>query len=263
MRNEDEQFRNALLAALPRGAPAPDERQLLSMHAWHHAVVEANQRFNLTRITELAEAAVKHFADSLAVLAWCEKGVRSLRPEECEAYPSGAAPSHPVANEAKAPDPFFSATVLDVGTGAGFPAAPLAIMRPDWRITAIDSTGKKARFVSDTAARLGLANLTALHARAGLWKPPAPFDLVLFKAVGSMDECLDAARGLVRRGGAVVHFKTAAAPKEEVAAAEKAARRLGFTPATTLSYQLRFREERMERALWVFLAETGARGRGS
>ena len=89
---------------------------------------------NLTRITRPAEAAVRLYADSLAVLSWArqsgnETGVR---------------------------------TVLDIGTGAGFPAVPLAVAAPDWRITAIEATNKKAAFVEQSARRVGAENLRVI-----------------------------------------------------------------------------------------------------
>lgn len=191
------------------------------MYAWYEAVIETNTRFNLTRITEPAEAAAKHFADSLAVLPWTQSV------------------------------DFHPASVLDVGTGAGFPAAPLAIMRPDWQVVAIDSTGKKARFVSETATRLGIENLSASHARAGQWNPPAPFDLVLFKAVGAIGACMVESRHLVRTGGYVVHYKTAKLPKAEETQARSSLEH-GFAACPSFHYTLSLREERMERRLRIY-----------
>ena len=96
-------------------------KQLGQMVAHHDAMVEANRRLNLTRITDPVESAVRHYADSLALLAWSRDSAVSIR------------------------------TLLDVGTGAGFPAVPLAIMKPKWKITAIDGTKKKIDFVRETA----------------------------------------------------------------------------------------------------------------
>ena len=111
-------FEEALLAACSAIRLSLTEPQRELMLAHYRRVVEANRHFNLTRITSPADAAVKHYVDSLTLMAspWVEAD-RSL-------------------------------TVVDVGTGAGFPAVPLAIMCPQWQILAIDGTGKKARFVA-------------------------------------------------------------------------------------------------------------------
>jgi 16S rRNA (guanine527-N7)-methyltransferase len=155
---------------------------------WRHfeLVVEANRRVNLTRITDPTEAAFKHYADSLAVLPWAER-------------------HRPVTRR-----------LLDVGTGAGFPAIPLAIARPDWHVTAIDATAKKARAVQEFATRLGLGNVCAVHARLPYWCPPEPIDLVLFRATANTGTCLEAARKSRANIGVVACYKTASMPPEEV-----------------------------------------------
>lgn len=155
--------------------------QVETMYRHYLLMVEANLRFNLTRITAPAEAAVKHYADSLAPLV----------------------------------DPRYaddrSLAVLDVGTGAGFPAIPLAVVRPRWRITAIDGTGKKARFVAEAARVLGLDNLEAVHCRAVelARERPASFDLVLMRAVGSLATGLKEVSRLLRPGAVAICYKTA------------------------------------------------------
>ncbi len=215
-------FHVTLQNALPDRVPAPTAAQLGVMFAYYSAVVEANRRFNLTRIVDPAEAAVKHFADALAPLGWMK------------------------ANGVEV------SSLLDVGTGAGFPAVPLAIMRPRWQVTAIDSTAKKVRFVAETSARLGLTNLSAEHHRAGEWRPPRRFDLVLFKAVGDMRECVERSRHLVNRGGHVVAYKTAAVSAREQEASLLATRRTRLDTLEPYAYRLRGLDETLERVLWVF-----------
>ena len=92
-----------------------------------------NQKFNLTGIKERQDIWHKHFLDALTVL---------------QALPAN------------------SKRVIDIGTGAGFPGVPLAIVRPDLSITVIDSTGKKIQFINHLIKELGLNNVEALHARA-------------------------------------------------------------------------------------------------
>lgn len=219
---EEDRFRSALVGATGRGIPTPAETRILLMFAHYAAVVEANRRFNLTRIIDPAEAAVKHFADSISLLGWMgSAGVRV-------------------------------ASVLDVGTGAGFPAIPLAVMRPDWRVTAIDSTAKKVRFVTTVCARLELKNLCAEHRRAGQWKPAKRFDLVTLKAVGNLRKCVEQSRMLLKRNGYAVAYKTGAVSDQEREAGRDAARHHRFEALQPYAYRLRLGDEIIERTLWVF-----------
>ena len=221
-RSDEERFHSALLAALGPEMPAPDRAQLRVMFAYYEGVVEANRRFNLTRIVGPAEAAVKHFADSISVLGWVKT--------------AGVRPSN----------------VLDVGTGAGFPAVPLAVMRPDWTVTAIDSTAKKVRFVVEMSARLDLKNLTAEQGRAGEWQPSRAFALVTCKAVGDLRRCVEQSRHLVQRDGHVIAYKTGTISEDEREAGLRVARRHQFAALEPYAYRLRLGDETIERALWVF-----------
>lgn len=198
---ESEGFDEALVAACTSIGLSPGRRQRERMLAHFRRVIEANRHFNLTRITTPADAAVKHYADSVTLLAapWID-AARSM-------------------------------SVLDVGTGAGFPAVPLAIMCPRWRILAIDGTGKKARFVAETAEALGLDNLQARHARAeALSRDKAgSFDLILVRAVGKIAEVLRQVHGLVRLGGRIVFYKTDRIEAAEVLQGSKTAATLGLS----------------------------------
>lgn len=95
-------------------------------------LMETNRRMNLTAIRDETSVISLHYADCLLAARW---------------IPSGA-------------------TLLDCGCGAGFPSLPLAIARPDLKITSLDSTAKKLTFVSDAARTLGLDNITVLAGRA-------------------------------------------------------------------------------------------------
>jgi 16S rRNA (guanine(527)-N(7))-methyltransferase RsmG len=121
----------------------PGYSELITKAALHlERIVEANQSFNLTRITSTREAVIKHVLDS--VLPW---------------------------------KLFAGAThILDAGTGAGFPGIPLAIVLPDIRFILSESVGKKARFVEAAVAELGLANIEvrAVRAEEILLKSPRP-----------------------------------------------------------------------------------------
>jgi len=149
--------------------------------------------------------------------------------------------------------------VLDLGTGAGFPAVPLAVMRPDWSVTAVDSTGKKVDFVARTASALGLTNLRCEHAHSAHWKSEQSFDLVVMKAFGPLERCLQAGGGFLAPAGRLVAYKTATQMQTERKEAAPTARRLHLTADEPYQYELWLKEERMDRALAVYRREAKRR----
>ena len=203
-------FTSALGQAADTVGVAVDAPQIARMFAHFQRVIETNRRFNLTRITDPADAAVKHYADSLTLLA-CP-GITAAQPLR----------------------------LLDVGTGAGFPAVPLAIVCTPWHVTAIDGTNKKARFVAECAATLELTNLDVRHARALDLARTSDllFDLVLFRAVARLDKGLREVHPLIRPGGSAVFYKTAGIGDDERTAGTKTARHLNLTewPTTDVTF---------------------------
>ncbi|GAC1452032.1 MAG: 16S rRNA (guanine(527)-N(7))-methyltransferase RsmG [Steroidobacteraceae bacterium] len=115
-----------------------------------------NKSYNLTGITDPQAMITHHLLDSLAV----------------------------------SPD-LAGTRIADVGTGAGFPGLPLALANPDRHFTLIDATAKKLRFVTHAAQQLGLANVTALHARAEQLRPDTPFDTVVARALAPLPRLLE------------------------------------------------------------------------
>lgn len=97
--------------------------------------------------------------------------------------------------------------IIDVGTGAGFPGLPLAIIAPDKEFTLLDSNGKKVRFVAHAARTLGLQNVVAVHARVEEHIPAAPFDTILTRAFAPMPELLRKVAGLCDQGTHVLAMK--------------------------------------------------------
>ncbi len=112
-----------------------------------------NRTYNLTAITKREDMVTHHLLDSLAVQP-------DLRGE----------------------------AIADVGTGAGFPGLPLAVVNPQRRFTLIDSNGKKVRFVSHVARLLDLTNVEAVHARVESLRPPRQFDTVIARAFAALPE---------------------------------------------------------------------------
>ena len=135
-------------------------------------VREWNEKFNLTAITEPAAMVDKHLLDSLTVQPW----VRG---------------------------PF----VTDVGTGAGFPGLPLAIVYPEFRFTLLDSTGKKVRFVELAARTLGLDHVSAVCARAENFRPAQRSQTVIARALGPVATFVAQAGHLCAREGRLLAMK--------------------------------------------------------
>ncbi len=159
-------------------------------------MIEVNEHLNLTAITEPASVILRHYADSLVL---------------CELIPQNA-------------------SVADIGSGAGFPALPLAIARPDLRLTAIDGTGKRVRYMEETAELLGLSNFRALTLRAEAGaKDPAlrgKFDVVTARAVAAMPILSELCIPYAKVGGLFLAMKSREA-EAELVAASRAIRTLG------------------------------------
>jgi len=115
-----------------------------------------NQAYNLTAITDRAQMLTHHLLDSLSVAPFVQGN-----------------------------------TLADVGTGAGFPGLPLALLAPERRCLLIDSNGKKQRFVAHAARVLGLANVEARQARVEALRPAQPFDTVVARACAALPQLLD------------------------------------------------------------------------
>lgn len=192
----DDAARNTLLRVLESGAAAfeiaLDERQIDLFARYAERLLAANARTNLTRITAPDAVAAKHFVDSLSVLAAC-------------------------------PDLAENASVADIGTGAGFPGVPLKIVRPDLRLTLIDSLNKRLDFLRDLATELGLSEITLVHARAEDAGRDAAhrdrYDLVTARAVAALPTLLEWCAPLVRDGGRFVAMKAAEVDAELAASA--------------------------------------------
>jgi len=156
-----------------------------------------NRAYNLTAVTDRSEMLNLHLLDSLSVSA-------ALQGER----------------------------IADVGTGAGFPGLPLAVLHPELKFTLLDSNGKKIRFVAHAVRTLGLPNVQAVQSRAEALRPAAPFDTVLARAVAPLPKLLNAVRTLCGAHTRVV------ALKGRLPAAELAALPAGWQLLSSRTVQL-------------------------
>lgn len=167
--------------ALSLGAPLDPGRAELLLRLIDE-LERANAEFNLTAIRDRPGMLTKHVLDSLSV------------------------------------QPFLSGTrIADVGTGAGFPGLPLAIANPERRFTLIEATGKKARFVGETAERLGLGNVEVVHARAEAYRPAERFAAATARALSSLADFAAHAGHLLAPDGRLLAMK-GRLPAAEIAA---------------------------------------------
>ena len=171
-------FRENLIDAAKKFGVTFDERQLNQFEIFYNAVIDYNEKVNLTTITDEKNFAVKHVIDSLTV--WNKK--------------------------------FDAAKNLcDVGTGAGFPAIPLKIFRPQLKITLIDSLNKRVEFLKNVTTKLELDNVTCLHGRAEDLAHEKnlreKFDLVTARAVSRLNSLAEYCLPFVKIGGTFAALK--------------------------------------------------------
>ena len=103
-------------------------------------------------------------------------------------------------------------SLLDIGTGGGFPAVPIAITYPDIKVTAVDSIGKKIRAIDSIKQKLNLENLTAINAR--IESLDGKFDIVTSRAVSSLKNICNYALPKLKKGGYFVAYKSRKTPDE-------------------------------------------------
>ncbi len=117
------------------------------------------------------------------------------------------------------PEVRAAGSLVDIGSGGGLPAVVLAVARPDLTVTAVESTGKKCRFISSVGERLGLDNLIVTCARAedlGRGAARETFDVAVVRAVASLPAIAELAAPLLRIGGLFAGMKGAVDPEERL-----------------------------------------------
>ena len=176
------------------------DETITKFYQFTELLTEENSHTNLTAIREIPDIIAKHYADSLLAESHFPK----------------------------------SATVMDVGCGGGFPSIPLAITRPDLKITAVDSTQKKINFVNKAIQALALSNASAICARVEspeMSKYREKFDIVTSRAMARMVILAELTLPFVKIGGALIALKGAQG-SEELQESTRAIHLLGGAKAT-------------------------------
>ncbi len=172
-------------------------------------VLKWNKKFNITAITESDEFDLKHLLDCLLLL--------------------------------KCPQMTKAKTIVDVGTGGGFPGIPMKITMPEADFTLVDSMNKRIRFIQVVIEELGLEKIKALHARSEELSRDKPyrdgFDVCVSRAVASLDTLCEYCLPLVKPGGYFISMKGSKA-QEELEEAKNAIRLLNGKLVDVTNYSL-------------------------
>ena len=159
---------------------------------YYNLLTEWNEKFNLTAVTEKEKVELLHFRDSVLPQDMIVK----------------------------------NASVLDVGSGAGFPAIPLKIVREDLTVTMVDSVNKKVVFLQEVIKRLGLTGIEALHKRIEELSKEVKYDVVTSRAVAPLNVLCEYCLPFVKIGGVMIAYKSAEV-EEELQSAGKVISLLG------------------------------------
>lgn len=167
-------------------------------------LLETNRVMNLTAITQPEDVASLHFLDSAALLTLAD---------------------------------FSGYSVVDVGTGAGFPGLPMKLLEPSISLTLLDSLGKRVGFLQSVCQDLGLSGVDCVHSRAEEFAAGhrESFDFAVSRAVASLPMLCELCLPLVRVGGAFVAMKSVDCD-QELSAAARAIETLGGAPAEVVDY---------------------------
>lgn len=149
-------------------------KQIELLLEYSKLLLEWNEKFNLTAITSENEIVEKHFIDSLEIVKYFDLKNKSL---------------------------------LDVGTGAGFPGMVLAIAIPSLKVTLLESNGKKISFLKEVVSKLNLSNVSIIQGRSEEFEKREGFDVVTARAVKELKILLEISFHLVKVNGSLIAYK--------------------------------------------------------
>jgi 16S rRNA (guanine527-N7)-methyltransferase len=154
-----------------------DDNKIQKFYDYMNLLVEWNKKINLTAITEEKDIILKHFVDSLTVLKYIKE----------------------------------NKSIVDVGTGAGFPGIPLAIMNDSLKITLVDSLNKRINFLNEVCSKIKLKNTKAIHSRAEEFGQDnnyrESYDIAISRAVSNLTVLAEYLLPLVKVGGKIICMK--------------------------------------------------------
>ena len=192
------------------------DEQIGKFIEYYKLLSEWNSFMNLTAITDFDEVILKHFVDSLAIYQ-AEIFQKSLNQKKTEI------------------------SLIDVGTGAGFPGIPLKIVFEDLQITLLDSLNKRVNFLNTVIERLELKNIKTVHGRAEDFarheNHREQYDFCVSRAVANLSTLTELCIPFVKKNGYFISYKSEKI-KEELPAGEKAVDILGGKIEDILEYQL-------------------------
>ena len=189
------------------------EEQITKFMDYYELLVEWNSFMNLTAITDFDEVILKHFVDSLAV---CQTDVFQKVSES-------------------------SVSLIDIGTGAGFPGIPLKILYPNLKVTLLDSLNKRVKFLNTVIEKLNLENIETIHGRAeDFAKNPVyreQYDFCVSRAVANLSTLTELCIPFVKKNGYFISYKSEKV-NEELHAGKRAVDILGGKIEKQLEYCL-------------------------
>ena len=182
-------------------------------------LLEENEKYNLTAITDPDMIILNHYVDCAALAAKLPKGAR----------------------------------IIDVGCGAGFPSLPIAILRDDVMITPLDSTAKKIGFIKSTAEKLDLRNITPIASRAEEYalKSRESFGVAISRAVARLNILDELCIPFVKVGGRFIAMKSSKG-EEEYTEAQNGIIKLGCALKQKESFDFSFESIEITREIYVF-----------